>query len=154
MKIIVDTREQTPWDFTIHGIVAEIDTVKTGDYTLVGYEDVVAIERKASPSELATNLGSGIKRFEKEMVRISEFKYKYVICEFTLDEMLKFPKGAKIPKRLKRRIRMNGQYMHKKIGELELEYGVIFIFAGNKPQAVTAALEIFEEVVEDAIDHF
>ena len=46
MKIIIDTREQTPWSFP-DGVLIERGTLATGDYTLAGLENIVAVERKS-----------------------------------------------------------------------------------------------------------
>ena len=43
--IIIDSREQTPWDFT-NGPECERGTLSTGDYSIKGLEDFIAIERK------------------------------------------------------------------------------------------------------------
>ena len=51
--IIQDTREQTPWIFDYEKTIAqEIGTLKTGDYTLKGFEDKLCIERKGCIEEL------------------------------------------------------------------------------------------------------
>ena len=44
IKIIVDTREQQPWDFEFHETAkAKLDT---GDYSVEGLENILCIERK------------------------------------------------------------------------------------------------------------
>ena len=51
-----DTREKDGWDFAQSGYCAgtEPQTIKTGDYTLHGYENHLCIERKGNVSELAS----------------------------------------------------------------------------------------------------
>ena len=51
-RIIIDTREQTPWSFPPE-IPVEIGTLKTGDYALAG-DDAFAIERKSKDDFLGT----------------------------------------------------------------------------------------------------
>ena len=47
MIVIVDTREQTPFDFgRFPDVVTRRDTLPTGDYSLAGFESVVACEMK------------------------------------------------------------------------------------------------------------
>lgn len=62
----------------------EIATLRTGDYSMKGYEDIFRIERKAHFSELWVNYGERA-RFEREMERMTEFKYRYIIVESDLN---------------------------------------------------------------------
>lgn len=149
MIIIQDTREQSPFDFSFYDCEVAIATLKTGDYTLEGYEQIICIERKKSPSELATNLGKYKERFENELERMREFKHKYIVCEFNEEELRKFPHNAKIPNRIKKYIRMNGKYMRKKLYEYEEEYDVPVIFCEDKSEAESKVIEIFQQIVED-----
>ena len=149
MIIIQDTREQSPFDFSFYDCEVAIATLKTGDYTLEGYEQIICIERKKSPSELATNLGKYKERFENELERLREFKHKYIVCEFNEEELRKFPHNAKIPNRIKKYIRMNGKYMRKKLYEYEEEYDVPVIFCEDKSEAESKVIEIFQQIVED-----
>jgi hypothetical protein len=91
--VIKDTREQKGWTFHAHvptrrpprcdGTITE--TLQTGDYSLVGYTDILAIERKADFSELWTNYSSKRRpAFEEEMERMSTIKYSYIIIESLL----------------------------------------------------------------------
>ncbi len=59
-NIIVDTREQQPWNFKTYGTVSQ--KLDTGDYSIEGLENLVAIERKKSVNEFATNITE--KRFK------------------------------------------------------------------------------------------
>ena len=57
--VIQDTREKEGWYFSEYDKCSgmESGTLKTGDYTLRGFEELVCIERKASTSEISQNLG-------------------------------------------------------------------------------------------------
>jgi ERCC4-type nuclease len=149
MVIIQDTREQSPFNFSFYGCDVAIATLKTGDYTIEGYEHIVCIERKKSASELATNLGKYRERFENELERMREFKHRYIVCEFSEDNLRKFPHNAKIPKRIKKYIRMNGKYMRKRLYEYEEEYDVEIIFCEDKTEAEARVIEIFQQVVKE-----
>jgi len=58
MRIIVDSREQRALSFTRDKIVKEviIKKLEVGDYSIKGYEDCIAIERK-SPLDLFGTVG-------------------------------------------------------------------------------------------------
>lgn len=128
MIILVDTREKKPL-FTSS---AKVTTLKTGDYTLEGKEDVVCVERKASPSELARNIVE--TRFEDWVTRLSEVENPYLVCEFSEQDLINYPKNARIPWRLKKRIRVKGPYIRKKLAGVE-ERGIKLIFAGDAKSA-------------------
>lgn len=148
MIIIQDTREKEPFSFVFYECEISVATLKTGDYTMEGYEDSVCIERKKSPSELANNIGRYRERFENEMERMSEFEHKYIVCEFSEEDLRKFPHNAKIPNRIKKYIRITGKYMRKKLYDYQEKYGIEVIFCDGKEEAQDRAMEIFLEVVE------
>ena len=85
--VIKDTREQDGWFFSSNDKCAgmEIGTLHTGDYTMKGFEDVVCIERKASVSEIAMNLGRKKKPFQEEMERMRDFQFSFLILEFEFE---------------------------------------------------------------------
>jgi len=100
MKIIRDSREKVGyWDFSFFGYEMEVSGLTTGDYAIAGMEDILCIERKKSPTEIAQNCGTDSPRFEAELERMQYYPHKYLILEFTVSDLLGFPKNAKIPKR-------------------------------------------------------
>ena len=58
-------------------------------------EDILSIERKGSISEFARNITE--KRFERELERMVDYKYRYVILEFNLRDIMDYPNGSGIP---------------------------------------------------------
>jgi ERCC4-type nuclease len=78
MKIIIDTREQSPWHF---GDLAEVSrgTLPTGDYALAG-DTGFAIERKSLPDYVQT-ITSNWQRFRRELDRMKRFPVRVVIVE-------------------------------------------------------------------------
>jgi DNA excision repair protein ERCC-4 len=104
--VIVDTREQSPYQFrtfkadskhkTPSGIPrplfipVETATLKTADYSIKGYESEIAIERK-SLTDLFGTLGSGRERFIRELERLSEFTVAHVVIEADWKTILESP---------------------------------------------------------------
>ena len=79
--ITTDTREQLFLDFTkFRGVSAVRGTLKTGDYSIQGYEDQITFERK-SVQDLVGTLCRGRERFERELERMLTFKEKYLLIE-------------------------------------------------------------------------
>jgi ERCC4-type nuclease len=89
--ILVDGREKAPFTFT--AIQADADRgyrplaiarqwahLETGDYTIEGMEDLVAVERK-SLEDLYSTLGQHRQRFEREMQRLAAMEHAAVVIE-------------------------------------------------------------------------
>ncbi len=68
--IIVDTREKdvVSYDFEKFPVDVERDKLDTGDYSIEGYEDEFAVERK-SLDDLATSCGKDRDRFQEQIRR-------------------------------------------------------------------------------------
>lgn len=78
MIILIDDREKRPWQFP--GVETKEARLETGDYTVEGYEDRFAVERK-SLNDLATSMGNGRDRFEAEIQRAQDFDEFAVVVE-------------------------------------------------------------------------
>src|SRR6185312_8933976 len=96
-EVIRDTREQLGWTFAKHspclGTVS--GTLKTGDYTLKGLEETFVIERKRNTAEVAANVAQD--RFWRELERLESFALPFIVCEFSLADVLSFPENSGIP---------------------------------------------------------
>lgn len=91
--IEIDSREKQSWNFDIETKVksgyktrvigSEIVGIEAGDYRIKSYPELVVIERKRGFSELFGNFTpkSNRERFEREMERLSNIKYKYILIE-------------------------------------------------------------------------
>jgi DNA excision repair protein ERCC-4 len=55
-------------------------TLETGDYSLVGHESKIAIERK-SLADLYSTIGQNRERFEREFERLNEMRHPYLLIE-------------------------------------------------------------------------
>jgi len=146
--VIKDTREQKGWEFSSHPTTRKpprcsgmvVDTLKTGDYSIVGYTDILAVERKADFAELWGNYNKDNRpAFEQEMQRMSEMKYRYVVVESSLNPDIfelsppQFSKG--VP----------GKALIRWLMNISAKFGVSIIPAGSCGKQVTQM--IFEEVV-------
>lgn len=78
MIILIDDREKQPWKFP--GVDTEFTRLETGDYTVKGFEDRFAVERK-SLDDLASSVGTERNRFEAEIQRAQDFDEFAVIVE-------------------------------------------------------------------------
>ena len=115
--VVIDSREQLPYDFPR----AVVKGIPTGDYSILGYEHCVAIERKTLADAYAS-LGGGRKRFEREMQRLSRMDFAAVVIESTLEEFLKAPPFS----------RMNPKAAANSIVSWTVKYRVCVLFAGSR----------------------
>jgi ERCC4-type nuclease len=82
---IIDTREQRPVTLEFKkGLVmkSEPGTLYTGDYSLKGFQNLVAIERK-SIDDLMGCIGTQRERFEREIIRLKGYDVKCLVVEST-----------------------------------------------------------------------
>lgn len=87
--LIIDTREQRPLCQGVKGLVSVTDTVKHGDYTIKGFEDKFAIERKQI-TDFYSYIGKERKRTEKKIKALSQMDFAAIIIEAGIDDIL-FP---------------------------------------------------------------
>lgn len=147
MKILQDTKEKLPWSLARYDQCAEQKPthLTEGDYTIEEYPYLIAIERKRSVSEIANNLGLKWTQFKNEMEKLKQYRFRYVVCEFSESEVINYPHSAKLPRAVKKKIRMSGKFLLKRISELEETYGIKFIYCGNRDTAQKKAMELFAD---------
>jgi hypothetical protein len=119
-------------------------SLKTGDYTMLGYEDIVCVERKRTVAEFATNLSE--KRFVRELERMQVFAVPYIICEFSISDVLDFPHNVDLPEKIKKKIKMNGRYILKRIHQIIDEHNVYFMFCDDKQGAWEFVNALFKRI--------
>ncbi|MFA7462979.1 MAG: ERCC4 domain-containing protein, partial [Anaerovoracaceae bacterium] len=85
IKIIIDTREQTPWHFPPELASVSRGTLRTGDYALAG-DPLYAIERKSLDDFVGT-ISSGWERFTKEIERMDALAARTVIVEASINDI-------------------------------------------------------------------
>ena len=92
LRIIVDTREQTPWPLT--GFDTRRGTLHAGDYSLEGYENSVAVERKSKEDAWGC-VGAGRERFTRCLERLAGLDRACVVIEASLSEFQVRPRYVK-----------------------------------------------------------
>ena len=144
-NVIVDTREKQPWDLVGGKVLGAIHKkLDTGDYSIEGLEDKIAIDRKASVNELAGNINQ--KRFKDELMRIKEFPHAFIILEASASDVYGYPDSADLPPHVRKKIRMNGNFLMKCLSRMSIAYGFNLIFAGTRSNAQRMAVQLMEEV--------
>lgn len=145
-------REQTPWTFSkedkVHSgfksivIGSVVDSMDAADYSIVGYEDIIRIERKNGFGELFGNYSpkTNRERFEREMEKLRDVKHKYLIIETSLTKdslCLSVPQF---------KFGMPASVVMRWLIELQLEYGIHVMFVGDA--GCKTVRNIFEEIIK------
>lgn len=81
---IIDTREQCPLDLA--PLRTRRGTLATGDYSISGLENVVAVERK-SLSDLLGCIGQERERFDREVQRLLAYPVRALVVESTWSDI-------------------------------------------------------------------
>lgn len=97
--VAIDTREQAGFPFVgfkadspnAHlplTISTEVKTLKTGDYSAVGFEHRISIERK-SPQDAYQTFSHERDRFERELERLAEMEFGAVVIESSMINLVR-----------------------------------------------------------------
>lgn len=78
--IIVDTREQQPFEFDPARVSICLKALSAGDYSVPGFESRIIVERK-SLEDYVCSLITWQKRFLREMEKLSLFMHKCIVVE-------------------------------------------------------------------------
>ena len=144
IKIIVDTREQQPWEFPRHETASR--KLDTGDYSIEGLEHLLCIERKKSVSEIATNVTE--KRFKDVVARMTTYKYPFILLEFDVDDVLQYPIGSNVPKKMWDKLKISPSFILKHLTELQVYFNIKVLFCGSASNAEKMAIAIMRRVYE------
>ena len=87
--VVVDTREQRPFTFAciVPPPKVVVATLQTGDYSLLGHEDQICVERKHLVDLFGT-FGRGRDRFVRELERMAQMKFAAVVIEASFDTII------------------------------------------------------------------
>jgi DNA excision repair protein ERCC-4 len=124
---LVDTREQRPYEFPC----SRVQTLTTGDYSIAGFEDRIAIERKTK-EDAYSSLGYDRARFQREVERLAQLHFGAIVIESSLPDFLYPPPFSRLHPRAA-------------IGTLlawSVRFGIHIHFVGDRAhgQALTGSL--------------
>lgn len=121
MIVKIDTREQRPlWmPKPPKNLVIMRTTLHDGDYTIGGFENSFAIERKSS--DLFPYLTSEREKTKAKLVRLLDYEFKAIVIEFEEAELYS-------PKLF---TEISPEVIRQSLVSFEIKYG-IHIFYGNR----------------------
>jgi len=123
--IITDTREQKP----LFGEGESIrEGLRTGDYSIVGFEDKFSIERK-SMADLFQTVTRDHARFKREIERGLELDYFAIVVEGSWTDMLlnNFVGSS--------RTMVSGVTVAKIMSTIHIKYGVPIFFSNGRHES-------------------
>ena len=142
MEILIDTREQLPWEFK--SIKTSPKALKTGDYSLrfldQDFDNDIALERKTL-DDFVGCCGIHRKRFERELERSMEMPHFFIIIEGSWKEIEMGYYHSKI----------NPNSVIGSILSWQIKYGCHIILAENRTRAKRLALKIFENYLRNKV---
>jgi len=125
MRILVDSREQQPFAFTKYEVTTEVIALPVGDYSLPGFQDRVAIERKELNDLIACLMNGNRERFERELYRGKHHDLFVVVVEASLNDVL----HGRYKSEMKAHAAMQS------LMAFTVRYGTSFIWAGTRAGA-------------------
>lgn len=151
LRIIADTREQTPWAWPACDVVVRFAGLSAGDYALESDTETVrgreslavrfAIERKSLDDFLGT-ISTGWDRFLREMDRMSHFPARVVIVEGDFAEVcFSVADGVVVPPQHSHPL-LTPQFVSRRVAELSM-MGICVLFCGDALLAAGMAYRIF-----------
>lgn len=143
--IIIDTREQQPWEFNDFAVANR--KLDTGDYSIEGLEDILCIERKKNISEIANNITES--RFKDVIDRMSKFKYSFLLIECDYSQLMNYPIGSEVPKKMWNKIKISPAFILKVLTELSVIHNIHVMFCGCPSWAEKTALSIMKRVYNE-----
>ena len=140
--VIRDTRENKKFGWMFEPSDRCLGTVQkalsTGDYSIEGLESIFTIERKRNTAEIYKNIME--KRFTRELQRFATFAHTFVICEFTVENIIEFPVNSGIPRHKWPILKYDGKYILRCLNELMIKYDTKLIFAGAYGKEVSLSI--------------
>lgn len=140
-RIVVDSREQAPWTFdsapVYEGTSVTVSSLPTGDYSVEGFQDAVAVERKSLP-DLVACLGRERDRFARELARARGLESFAVVIEGSFTDL----------KQGQYRSMLNPHSACQSICAFMARWHIPFVFAGTRAAAEYATWSLLRQYVE------
>jgi DNA excision repair protein ERCC-4 len=140
LRIIQDSREQSPFRFENFPAVVEVAGLEAGDYSLAGFERRVAVERKSLP-DLVACLGVERERFARELARLRGFDAAAVVCESPAAALRSGSYRAKL----------NPEAAWQSVLAFMMRYRIAFIFCDSRADAEQATFDLLRHFHRDRV---
>jgi DNA excision repair protein ERCC-4 len=136
--ILIDTREQRPLVLPN----SRRATLATGDYSVEGYVERIAVERK-SLEDVYGCFGASRDRFERELGRLALIEFRALVIEANMAHVLQGTKYSAV-------------HPHSAIGSLiswSVRYKLPVWFCGDRRGAAGTVRKILYAAVKEIVDN-
>lgn len=147
--IVVDSRETLPFKFI--GETTITKKLDSGDYSLVGFESVIAIERK-SGTDFLGSISSDRERFKQCLERLSSYERAFIVVECQLDSLMdgieikRNSRGKEgIRPNVKQKVGLHPNSLFGTVVSIITRYHIPIIFSKNRKEAERFTLEILKK---------
>ena len=138
MRVICDNREGLPYDFRGLAVEVEHGTLASGDLTLAGFANRIALERKSLPDLIACLSGER-ERFERELQRLKAHDFSAVVVESPADDL----------RAGRYRSKMTPEAAWQSCLALMQRYRVAFVFCRDRRDAEETAFHLMRHFHHD-----
>ena len=139
LSIVVDNREQAPFQFTRYPVEVVSGTLQTGDYSLPGFEDRVSIERKSIDDLVGCLKGEQRQRFERELVRGRRYELFAVVIEASFSDL----------RQGHYRSEMRSESVLQSLAAFQVRYQVPFYWCGPRVMAEYWTYSLLSKFAEE-----
>ena len=144
--VLVDDREKHPWDLPYR---TEKKRLSTGDYTIRGFENTIAIEKKSGLIELLNDLANGYRlTFERFLKRLSEYPVKCIVVEDTLSNLSIDRALEHIKYKSRGKARLTAKTIYYWTAEIAAKYQIPIVFVCK-----SAKMDLLPEIFRAAYEH-
>lgn len=166
LRIVIDTREQSPWSWEPGDAITTVSGLRAGDYALLDDTERVrgsdrlavrfAIERKSLEDFLGT-ISSGWDRFLRELDAMEAFPAKVVIVEGDFasccwsERRAPDPFGSMTKPPEHAHVALEPAFVARRVAELTM-MGVSVLFCGAADLAAAMAYRVFVRRIEKNLE--
>jgi len=144
MQIIIDSREQLPYQFDRWPVSVTTASLTTGDYSIQGFQDKAAIERKSLDDLVGCLTGKGRTRFEKELSRARSLELFVVVVEADFCQIA----GKRYYSA------MNPESVLQSVAAFHIRYNTPFLFCGDRAGAEYITHSLLHKYVQEIRKRF
>lgn len=132
IPVIIDTREQLPWNFNLDVFDVTRATLRSGDYSLSGMEDRFVLERKSLGDYVSTVIHNWL-RFRGELNRLSSCDLAAIIVEADVSDVMERRYESEV----------NPNSVMGRAHSIYLETGIPTLFWGRRENVVANVEQMF-----------
>lgn len=132
ITILVDNREQIPWEFDPEQFDVKKTHLPTGDYMIEGLEDRIVLEKKSLGDFVNTVIHDWI-RFRKELYRLASYDVSAIIVEADISDIFEHRYESEVPP----------ASVFGRANGIFLDHGIPVYFWGSRKYAIPMVERLF-----------